>query len=171
MGKEVSVISGPDIHYSGEKLLTQLFSIENNLSIYALSRELLIQAFSCSPFYIIYNKMDKVFQEEDLGPITHKEFNEFIKGKSFKGRNNYKLRDLKAMFGFKPMITGSPVTISSNGMEPTRFHSMSKASISIGIPYITLLYSKKNSRKRAQGVPEHSHRVRSNGKEYTIIYH
>ena len=30
-------------------------------------------------------------------------------------RNNYKLRDLKAMFGFKPMITGSPVTISSNG--------------------------------------------------------
>ena len=26
----------PDVHYSGEKLLTQLFSIENNLSIYAL---------------------------------------------------------------------------------------------------------------------------------------
>ena len=24
---EVSVISGPDVHYSGEKLLTQLFSI------------------------------------------------------------------------------------------------------------------------------------------------
>ena len=29
-------VSGPDVHYSGEKLLTQLFSIENNLSIYAL---------------------------------------------------------------------------------------------------------------------------------------
>ena len=27
---EVSVISGPDVHYSGEKLLSQLFSIENN---------------------------------------------------------------------------------------------------------------------------------------------
>ena len=58
--------------------------------------------------------MDKVFREKDVTPITHKEFNEFIKGKGFIGRNNYKLRDLKAMFGFKPMITGSPVTISSD---------------------------------------------------------
>ena len=105
--------------------------------------------------------MDKVFHEGDLTPIRHKGFNEFIKGKCFKGRNNYKLRDLKTMFGFKPMITGSPVTISSNGMEPTRFNSMSKASTSTGIPYITLLYAEKNSR----------HQVRSNGKEYTIICH
>ena len=105
--------------------------------------------------------MDKVFQEGDLMPITHKEFNEFIKGKGFIGRNNYKLRDLKAMFGFKPMITGSPVMISSDQLEPTRFDSMSKASTSMGIPYVTLLYAKKNSR----------HQVRSNGKEYTIIYH
>ena len=83
-------------------------------------------------------KMDKVFREKDLTPkgtlalglhpITNKEFNEFIKGKGFKGRNNYKLRDLKAMFGFKPMITGSPVTISSDGIEPMRFDSMLKAS-------------------------------------------
>ena len=43
------------------------------------------------------------------------------------------------MFGFKPMITGSPVTISSDGTEPTRFDSMSKASTSTGIPYVTLL--------------------------------
>ena len=106
--------------------------------------------------------MDKVFQEsKELVPITHKELNEFIKGKGFTGRNNYKLKDLKAMFGFKPVITGSPVTISSNGLEPTRFDSMSKASASTGIPYATLLYAKKNSRNR----------VRSNGKEYTIIYH
>ena len=106
-------------------------------------------------------KMDKVFREKDLMPITRKEFNEFIKGKGFIGRNNYKLRDLKAMFGFKPMVTGSPVMISSDGMEPTRFDSMSKASTSTGIPYVTLLYAKKNSRNQ----------VRSNGKEYTIIYH
>ena len=96
-----------------------------------------------------------------LTPIRHKEFNKFIKGKGFKGRNNYKLRDLKAMFRFKPMITGSPVTISSDELEPTRFDSMLKASSYTGIPYVTLLYAKKNSR----------HRVRSNGKEYTIIYH
>ena len=65
------------------------------------------------------------------------------------------------MFGFKPMITGSPLTISSNELEPMRFDSMSKASTSTGIPYVTLLYAKKNSR----------HQIRSSGKEYTIIYH
>ena len=37
-----------------------------------------------------------------LGPIRHKDFNEFIKGRGFTGRNNYKLKELKAMFGFKP---------------------------------------------------------------------
>ena len=116
-----------------------------------------------------YIKMDKVFREKDLHPITHKEFNEFIKGKGFKGRNNYKLRDLKAMFAFKPMITRSTVMISSDGTEPTRFDSMSKASTSTGILYVTFLYAKKNSRQgaasAAPGVPEHSHRVCSNGKE------
>ena len=115
--------------------------------------------------------MDKVFREPKelvlkgpaalgLCPITHKEFNEFIKGKGFTGRNNYKLKDLKAMFGFKPMITGSPVTISSDGTEPMRFDSMSKASTSTGIPYVTFLYAKKNSRSR----------IRSNGKEYVIKF-
>ena len=58
------------------------------------------------------------------------------------------------MFGFKPMITGSPVTISSDGAEPTRFDSMSKASTSTRIPYGTLLYAKKNSKSR----------IHSNGK-------
>ena len=29
--------------------------------------------------------MDKVFREKDLTPITHTEFNEFIKGKGVKG--------------------------------------------------------------------------------------
>ena len=96
-----------------------------------------------------------------LHPIRHKEFNEFIKGKGFKGRNNYKLKDLKAMFGFKPMITGSPVMISSNKLEQTRFNSISKASTSTGIPYVTLLYAKKNSKDR----------VKYNGKEHKIIYH
>ena len=30
-------VSGPDVHYLGEGLLTQLFLNKNNLSIYALS--------------------------------------------------------------------------------------------------------------------------------------
>ena len=102
--------------------------------------------------------MDKVFRGKDLTPITHKEFNKFIKRKGFKRRNDYKLRDLKAMFGFKPIITGSPVMISSDGMEPMRFNSISKASTSTGIPYCTLLYIKKNSKDRVR-------------KEFTIIFH
>ena len=65
------------------------------------------------------------------------------------------------MFGFKPMMTGSPVTISSDELEATRFDSMSEASTSTGIPYVTLLYAKKNSKDR----------VKSNGKEYKIICH
>ena len=64
------------------------------------------------------------------------------------------------MFGFKPMITGSSVTISSNGAEPTRFDSMSKASTSTGIPYATLLYAKKNSESR----------IHSDAKEYVIKF-
>ena len=73
------------------------------------------------------------------------------------------------------MITGSPVMISSNGMEPMRFDSMSKASTSTGIPYVTLIYAGRNSRQGATsatpGALLRSHQVRSNGKEYTIIYH
>ena len=64
------------------------------------------------------------------------------------------------MFGFKPMITGSPVMISFNGAEPTRFDSMSKASTSTGIPYSTLLYAKRNSKSI----------ICSNGKEYVIKF-
>ena len=79
------------------------------------------------------------------------------------------------MFGFKPMITGSPVTISADGLEPTRFDSMSKASTSMGIPYVTLIHAKKNSKEgSASAAPEgqeRSHRVRSNGNKYTIIFH
>ena len=85
--------------------------------------------------------MDKVFHGQDLTPITHKEFNQFIKGKGFKGRNNYKLADLKAMFGFKPIITGSPVTISSDGMEPTRFNSIQRLQLLQGyymVPFYIL---------------------------------
>ena len=59
------------------------------------------------------------------------------------------------------MITGSPVMISSDELEPMRFDSKSKASTSMGTPYVTLLYAKKNSKDR----------VKSNGKEYKIIYH
>ena len=97
---------------------------------------------------------------DNLKPITHKEFNEFIKGKGFKGRNNYKLKELKAMFGFKPMVLDSPITISQAGEEPTTFDSISKASTSTGIPYSTLLYAKRRSKSV----------IHSNGNEYLIKF-
>ena len=99
-----------------------------------------------------------------LRHITHKEFNEFIKGKGFKGRNKYKLKELKVMFGFKPMDIGFSVTIYQSGggssEEPVTFSSISKVSTSTGIPYSTLLCAKKNSRSV----------VHSNGKEYMINF-
>ena len=64
------------------------------------------------------------------------------------------------MFGFKPMVLGSPITISLVGEESTKFNSISKASTSTGIPYSTLLYAKKNSKST----------VHSNGNEYTINF-
>ena len=68
----------------------------------------------------------------DLKPISHKQFNEFIKGKGFKGRNDYKLKELKAKFGFKPMYDRRTLVISSEDMEPTTFDSLRKAAKAIG---------------------------------------
>ena len=99
-----------------------------------------------------------------LRPITHKEFNKFIKGKGFKGRNNYKLTKLKAMFGFRPMIIGKPIAISLEGEEPTTYDTISIASTSTGIPYSMLLYAKKKPKTNGFAV------VKLNGKKYFIKY-
>ena len=120
------------------------------------------------------NKFEKTIDDKELTPkgpdalglhpITHKEFNEFIKGKGFKGRNNYKLRELKAMFGFRPIIIGKPISISLEGAEPTTYDTISIASASTGIPYSTLLYTKKKHKTNGFAV------VKSNGKKYCIKY-
>ena len=137
-------VSGPDVRYLGEGLLTQLFFYLKFRHSHVL--HFMEHIIKWTKFFEKGDLMPKEPVAPGLCPITHKEFNEFMKGKGFKGRNNYKLTDLKTMFGFKPMITGSPVMISSNQLEPMRFDSMSKASTSTRIPYVTLLYAKKNSR-------------------------
>ena len=68
---------------------------------------------------------------DDLKPMSHKQFNEFMKGKGFKGRNNYKLKKLKAKFGFRPMYNRRMLIISSEDMEPTEFDSMRKVLLPI----------------------------------------
>ena len=70
--------------------------------------------------YFLFKNLEKM---GDLKPISHKQFDEFIKGKGFKGRNDYKLKDLKAKFGFKPMYDRRTAVISSEDMEPTTFNS------------------------------------------------
>ena len=103
--------------------------------------------------------------DKELIPISHKEFNEFIKGKGVIGRNNYKLKDLKAMFGFKPMITRAQVMVAIDDVEEiNRYDSMSKASLSIGIPYPMLQLAKKRS-KHTNPVT-----IKSNGKIYVIKF-
>ena len=82
----------------------------------------------------------------DLKPINHKQFNEFIKGKGFKGRNDYKLKELKAKFGFKPMYDRRTLVISSEDMEPTTFDSLRKAAKAIGVAYSALRYPKNKER-------------------------
>ena len=92
---------------------------------------------------------------ENLKPISHKEFNEFIKGKGFKGRNEYKLKDLKAKFGFKPMYDRRTLTISSEYMDPTTFDSLRKASKATGISYSVLIYAKNKERNFVKSNKKH----------------
>ena len=82
----------------------------------------------------------------DLKPISHKQFNEFLKGKGFKGKNDYKLKELKAKFGFKPMYDRKTLVISLEDMEPTTFGSLRKAAKAISVAYGTLRYAKNKER-------------------------
>ena len=95
---------------------------------------------------------------ENLKPISHKESNEFIKGKGFKGRNEYSLKELKAKFGFKPMYDRHTSTISSEDIKPTTFYSLRKASEATGISYGVLIYAKNKERNS----------VKSNERIYNI---
>ena len=78
----------------------------------------------------------------DLKPISHKQFNEFIKGKGFKGRNDYKLKELRAKFGFKPIYDRRTLVISLEDIEPITFDSLRKAAKAISVTYGTLIYAK-----------------------------
>ena len=78
---------------------------------------------------------------DDLKPISHKQFNEFIKGKRFKGGNNYKLKELKDKSGFKPRYDRRTLVISSRDMEPKTFDSLRKASKATGVSYRALRYA------------------------------
>ena len=83
---------------------------------------------------------------DDLKPISHKKFNEFMKSKGFKGRKDYTLKDLKVKFGFKPLAERRVSVVSSEGMEPTKFDSMRKATKAIGVGEGVIRYERNNGR-------------------------
>ena len=90
-------------------------------------------------------------QIESLRPISHKDFNEFIKGRGFTKRNDYKLKDLKALFGFKSLKERISLVISSDDpyepMEPTHFKSIEQANSALGVKENIINYAKKNGKK------------------------
>ena len=82
----------------------------------------------------------------ELKPISDKEFNAYIKGKGFKNRNDYTLRDLKAKFGFKALLERIKLVISVEDMEPTMFHSVRQAAKSVGVGYMVIRYASEKRR-------------------------
>ena len=80
---------------------------------------------------------------DELKPISHKEFKEFMKGKGLKGRNNYALKDLRSKFGFKPRRA---LVVSLEDMEPNKFDSMTKAVKAIRVEEGVIRYARNNGR-------------------------
>ena len=108
-------------------------------------------------------------EDKELRPMSHKDFYEFIKGKGFVGRNNYKLKELKTMFGFKPLANKKQVTVTiHDGKEIGMYESMSKASLAIGIPYTTLLQAKKKSKLSSKS--DNPVSIRSGGNIYVMKF-
>ena len=74
-----------------------------------------------------------------------------------KGRRNYKAKDLKAIFGFKPLIEDRrSLIISSEDIEPTEFGSIRKAAKAIGV---SEGYAKKNGRNLFKDANAFFHKV------------
>ena len=96
----------------------------------------------------------------DLKPISHKQFNEFIKGEGFTGRNHYKLKELKAKFGFEPMHDRRTLVISLEDMEPTTFDSLRKTAKAISVVYDALRYAKNKERDFVRKDKEIIHEIK-----------
>ena len=70
------------------------------------------------------------------------------------------------MFGFRPMVSGSQVTVSLNDGEPSVYDSISKALVSTGVLYSMLLCAKRKFKARNVNPIV----VKSNGNKCTIKF-
>ena len=117
----------------------------------------------------LVSKPENNVEDKELIPISHKDFNEFIKGKGFIGRNNYKLKELKAMFGFKLLTNKNQVTVTiDDGKELNTYESISRASIASGIPYTTIFQARKKSKLTSK--EDNPVTIRSGGNIYVIKF-
>ena len=82
----------------------------------------------------------------ELKAISHKDFNTFIKGKGFTNRNDYKLKDLKAKFGFKSLVERIQLVVSAEDMKPTQFNSIKQATAALGVGENVINYARKKGR-------------------------
>ena len=70
------------------------------------------------------------------------------------------------MFGFRPMVSSSQVTVTLNDGEPIVYDSISKVSMSTGVPYSTLVCTKRKFKTTNVNPVV----VKSNGNKYTIKF-
>ena len=67
---------------------------------------------------------------------------------------DYKLRDIKAEFGFMPLINNRKLVVLAEDVEPTMFDSMRKATKALGVGEKVIRYAKEKNRdffKRTNG--------------------
>ena len=88
---------------------------------------------------------------DDLKPISQTKFNELIKGKKFKGRKDYALKDLKDKAIFKPLVKRRVLVVSSEDRKPTKLDSVQKAAKAISIEEGFIRYVRKNERDFVEG--------------------
>ena len=81
---------------------------------------------------------------DELKPIRHKEFNEFINGRGLREKNNYAL---KPKFGFKSLkVERRAFVVSMEGIEPTMFSSMREATKAFSMGEGVIRYVRSNGR-------------------------
>ena len=71
------------------------------------------------------------------------------------------MKELKAIFGFKPLYDRRPLVISSEDMEPTTFDSMRKAAKAISVTEGAIRHAKNIGRDF----------VKKDGKIFEIKWH
>ena len=104
--------------------------------------------------------------ESKLIPIRHRDFVEFIKGKRFEGFENYSWKEIKEMFGYKPIPSSrDKVSITiDDGEKETTYSSLGEAVRLSGLTWHII-----SGVRKVIGSSE-SIKINNNGKEYILKF-